>query len=278
MVLFVMPFPVLAGEIVAPPDVVRVSAGRAIIGSDRAERERAYRLDEAAYGHSLTRQRRWYEGEPVRQSIGHGTYEITRNLISQADYRKFVKATGHRAPGVTVDVWVGYGLIHPFKRTEPYRWLNNQPVAGRESHPVVLVAHRDARAYAVWLSAATGQHWRLPTEQEWEIAARGRDGRAFPWGDEFAPDRLNSHDQGPFATVPVGQFREGASPFGMMDAAGQVFEWTATQAGENRFIVKGGSWDDSGCGICRPAARHSRPAELKHILIGFRLVRQLESK
>jgi len=59
-----------------------------------------------------------------------------------------------------------------------------------------------------------------------------------------------------------------------MDAAGQVFEWTATPAsGNNRFIVKGGSWDDKGCGVCRPAARHSRPAFLKHILVGFRVVR-----
>jgi len=57
----------------------------------------------------------------------------------------------------------------------------------------------------------------------------------------------------------------------MLDAAGQVFEWTATSVGRGRFIVKGGSWDDKGCGICRPAARHSRPAGLKHILIGFRL-------
>lgn len=276
--LLFLPFPTLAGQAAPIPDVVRVPAGQAVIGSDRAERELAYRLDEAAYGHSVTRQRRWYESEPARQTISHGAFDIMRNLVSQADYRKFIEATGHHAPDVSPSVWAGYGLIHPFKRTGPYRWHNDQPVAGRENHPVVLVAHRDAQAYAAWLSRVTGQRWRLPTEREWEIAARGRDGRAFPWGDEFAPDRLNSHDQGPFATVPVGSFRSGASPFGMLDAAGQVFEWTATQAGKNRFIVKGGSWDDSGCGICRPAARHSRPSELKHILIGFRLVRQLESK
>jgi formylglycine-generating enzyme required for sulfatase activity len=54
-----------------------------------------------------------------------------------------------------------------------------------------------------------------------------------------------------------------------------VFEWTATPEGPDRFIVKGGSWDDKGCGVCRPAARHARPADLRHILIGFRLVRDL---
>ena len=58
----------------------------------------------------------------------------------------------------------------------------------------------------------------------------------------------------------------------MLDAAGQVFEWTSITAARRRFIVKGGSWDDKGCGVCRPAARHSRPADIKHILIGFRLI------
>jgi formylglycine-generating enzyme required for sulfatase activity len=70
----------------------------------------------------------------------------------------------------------------------------------------------------------------------------------------------------------VGNFPKGASPFGLLDAAGQVFEWTATAAGAGRYLVKGGSWDDKGCGVCRPAARHARAEGIKHILIGFRLV------
>ena len=96
----------------------------------------------------------------------------------------------------------------------------------------------------------------------------------FPWGDGYDPDTLDSHDAGPFDTMPVGSFPSGASPFGLLDAAGQLFEWTATPSGPGRFIVKGGSWDDKGCGVCRPAERHSRPAGIKHILIGFRLVRE----
>jgi formylglycine-generating enzyme required for sulfatase activity len=94
----------------------------------------------------------------------------------------------------------------------------------------------------------------------------------FPWGQTWDPRRLNSHDAGPFDTLPVGGFPAGASPYGLLDAAGQVFEWTATPAGPGRFLVKGGSWDDSGCGVCRPAAGHGRPGGLKHILIGFRLI------
>ena len=139
------------------------------------------------------------------------------------------------------------------------------------------MSHADAQAYANWLSAQTGERWRLPYESEWEKAVRGTKGNYFPWGNEFVPTYLNSHDAGDFATTPVGIFPKGASEYGVLDGAGQVFEWTMTKAGEGRRIVKGGSWDDKGCGICRSAARHSRPEALKHILIGFRLVRKLNT-
>lgn len=178
------------------------------------------------------------------------------------------------APDVDQATWTGYRLIHPFSRTRRHAWHDNQPPPGREDHPVVLVSHGDAVAYAAWLSRKTGAVWRLPTELEWERAARGDDGRTFPWGNDFDSTQLNSHDRGPFDTMPVGRFPAGASPFGLLDAAGQVFEWTSTSETPDRYIVKGGSWDDKGCGVCRPAARHARLAEMKHILIGFRLVRE----
>ena len=73
----------------------------------------------------------------------------------------------------------------------------------------------------------------------------------------------------------MGSFPAGASSLGWLDGSGQVFEWTGDEVGKDRYVVKGGSWDDKGCGVCRPAARHSRPGNLKHILIGFRLVREL---
>ena len=145
---------------------------------------------------------------------------------------------------------------------------------GRGRRPVIHVSWDHAQSYAAWLSEQTGVSWRLPDEAEWEKAARGVDGRRFSWGDDFDPSRLDSHDAGPFDTVAVGSYPSGASPFGVLDAAGLVFEWTATMAADGHYIVKGGSWDDKGCGVCRPAARHSRPADLKHILIGFRLVTQ----
>ena len=257
------------------PALVDVPAGPAIFGSDRAEREAAYRLDEAAYGHSRTRKGRWYENEPPRHEEVLPAFRITRTPITNAQYAAFVAATGHAAPDVDRATWQGYRLIHPYARTRRHAWVGGRIPEGRADHPVVLVTHADAEAYAAWLSRVTGQAWRLPDERQWEKAARGPDGRRFPWGDAWDPTRLNSHDRGPFDTLPVGSFPAGASPYGLLDGAGQVYEWTATRAGTGeppRYIVKGGSWDDSGCGICRPAARHGRPADLKHILIGFRLV------
>ncbi|MBT6119760.1 MAG: SUMF1/EgtB/PvdO family nonheme iron enzyme [Rhodospirillaceae bacterium] len=262
-----------AGPQVAVPPVVEVPAGSFVYGSDRAEREAAYRLDEAAYGHARTREWGWYEDEPVRATAELPTFAMTRTPITKAQYAAFVAATGHPAPDVDPVTWAGYGLIHPYERTRRHAWKDGAYPEGRGDHPVVLVSHADAQAYAAWLSKVTDVRWRLPSEREWEKAVRGADGRRFPWGDSFDPARLNSHDAGPFDTLPAGSFPDGAGPWGLLDGAGQVYEWTGTPERPGRYIVKGGSWDDSGCGICRPAARHARPAGIKHILIGFRLMR-----
>ncbi len=259
---------------VSIPETVTIPAGAFIAGSDRSEREYAYRLDEAAYGHSRTREWKWYESEFPRQRKLLPAFEITRSLITNRQYADFVWATGHRAPEVDRETWKGYGLIHPYPRTRRHAWTDGSPPADRGNHPVVLVSHGDAQAYARWLSSETGARYRLPTEWELEKAMRGTDGRRYPWGDKFDATLLNSHDAGPFDTIPVGRFPKGNSLFGLTDASGQVFEWTATEGKKGRYMVKGGSWDDSGCGICRPAARHARPAGLKHILIGIRLVRE----
>jgi formylglycine-generating enzyme required for sulfatase activity len=256
------------------PAVIKIPAGPFIAGSSVAERDYAYRIDQRAYGHDATRRQGWYDAEAPRATRHTAAFAITRTPIANRQYAAFVAATGHRAPDVDRATWSAYGVIHPYERTRAFAWRDSRPPAGREEHPVVLVSQADAIAYAAWLSQRTGRTWRLPTEAEWEKAARGTDGRHFPWGDEFDPARLNSHDAGPFDTVPVGGFPAGESPFGTLDAAGQVYEWTTTAAGQGRAIVKGGSWDDRGCGVCRPAARHARPAAMRHILIGMRLVRE----
>jgi toxoflavin biosynthesis protein ToxD len=253
-------------------DFLEIPEGEFIEGSTRAERNYAYSLDEAAYGHSVTRDNGWYESENAARKKTTKSYFISRNLITNAQYQQFVSETGYPVPSVSRKIWASYGLIHAYSRAVPFIWKNGKPPTNRDNHPVVLVSYEDARAFAKWASKKTGRHLQLPSETQWEKAARGVDGRIFPWGNQFDPNALNSHDLGPFNTVPVGTFKSGKSPFGLLDAAGQVFEWTSEPDGKDRYMVKGGSWDDKGCGVCRPAARHSRPDHLKHILIGFRLV------
>jgi formylglycine-generating enzyme required for sulfatase activity len=95
-------------------------------------------------------------------------------------------------------------------------------------HPVVCVTWHQAKAYAAWLAQITGERWRLPTEAEWEKAARGPDGRIYPWGDQWDKTRANTADDGPGMTTPVGNYPQGSSPYGACDMSGNVFEWTSS--------------------------------------------------
>ena len=251
-------------EQAAPELMVGVPAGEFWMGSTPEEREYGYHLDESLHGSSVARRQKWFEVE-TRRRLDVPAYRIDRNLVTNADYARFVAATGHHAPFVDEETWRGYRLVHGYARVLKFLWPDRQPPAGREQHPVVLVSHVDAAAYCAWRGA------RLPSEAEWEKAARGADGRYFPWGNTFDAGLLNSEDRGPFDTVPVGQYSDGQSPYGALDMAGQVFEWTATlfRTEPPRYVVKGGSWDDFP-GVTRSAARHGRPPKLKHILVGFR--------
>ena len=256
------------------PDVIFIPAGEFTSGSNRDERDLAYELDEAAYGHSITRTQRWYESEHQRQIRSLAQFSIMKTPVTRCDYERFLIDTEYPSPQIDRETWNAQRLKHTFKSTKKFQWRagesRNQT---RCQHPVVLVSHTDAVAYAEWLSDKSDKTWRLPSEFEWEKAARGTHGTLFPWGNQFEASKLNSHDRGPFDTLPVGKFSGGASPFGLLDAAGQVFEWTSSNGTDaQRYIVKGGSWDDKGCGVCRPAARHFRDKNLKHILVGFRLV------
>ncbi len=245
-----------------PEGMVRVPAGSFWMGSDRAERLLAEGLSS-----QFVRKARWFEAELPRQQRTLTAFCIDRFLVTQAGYAAFVAATGHRAPGISKEEYLRQGfLAHDYDReVTPYLWHNGRPPEGRPDHPVVLVSADDAAAYCRWRHPAL----RLPTEAEWEKAARGDDGRLFPWGDGWDAERLNSATRGPGGTTPVDRYPAGASPYGLFDAVGNVFQWTSSTLPDGRRIVKGCAWDDEP-GLCRPAFRHGRPSEARHILIGFR--------
>lgn len=141
-------------------------------------------------------------------------------------------------------------------------------------HPVVLVSQADASAYCRW----KWKEWtcRLPSEAEWEKASRGTDGRYFSWGNTWHPEYLNAGYRVGY-TSPAGSYPQGQSPYGLMDTAGNIFEWTGTEFDGEKVVLKGCSWDDQG-GICRAASRHGRVREARHILFGFRCVCQVNAR
>src|SRR5262249_51332862 len=130
--------------------------------------------------------------------------QIGRYPLTIAEYACFVQAT---------------------RSAEPEDWSAQQV---HPDHPVVSVSWNDVLAYARWLAQITGERWRLPSEAEWEKAARGIDGRRYPWGDEFDQARANTGDEDGQGTTPVGSYPGGASPYGVQDMAGNVWEWTST--------------------------------------------------
>ncbi|WP_135076192.1 SUMF1/EgtB/PvdO family nonheme iron enzyme [Terasakiella sp. SH-1] len=270
------PNPLEVAKLREMPQVVDIPSSIFYTGSTEAERRAAYKTDEDAYKVPVTRQQNWYEYELPHEQVRLKRFFITKTPITNHQYAAFVRDTHRQAPDVDVVDWESYGLSHSFASTRKYAWKEGMYGPGRGDHPVVLVDLADAKAYAQWLSDQTGKYWRLPTEREWELAARGQEGWAYPWGNHFNPAKANTADLGPYDTLPVGSFPRGASPFGVLDMAGQVYEWTTTPGEKGRITVKGGAWDDRGCGVCRAAARHHRRPDMKHILIGFRLIREID--
>jgi len=150
------------------------------------------------------------------------------------------------------------------------------------ARPVVGVNWHEAEAYARWLSAVSGGDHRLPAEMQWEKAARGSDDRAYPWEGDFDSARCNTVESRIFTTTPVGLYPDGRSPFGLFDAAGNVWEWTADryqaypggqhlEDDDKDFkVVRGGSWTLNRR-IARCASRLGLVPVLFYLNLGFRL-------
>ena len=188
------------------------------------------------------------------------TFHIDLHEVTNANYHLFASAT---------------------KREPPYHWSEGNIPAGKEDHPVIYVSWHDANAYCKW----SGK--RLPTEQEWEKAARGENGNIYPWGNEWSLDKSNNPYKGSTGTQPVGSYPEGRSPYGLYDMSGNVWEWVDSfylphpgntipraEYGKDKRVLKGGSWFDClsyGCGLSAPTFNRSFfTPEVKNNSFGFR--------
>jgi formylglycine-generating enzyme required for sulfatase activity len=248
-----------------------IPAGEFISGSDRQERDYGYRISAEAVVTEHTNQNdpakiaaaearlkddRWFERESDRQTHSLDSFCLAKNLVTNVEYQEFVLATGHRSPGITEAEYQTQGfLVHPYAEVKKFLWQGDDFPDGEANHPVVLVAYNDAIAYAQWRSQQDGHSYRLPTALEWEKAARGTDGRYFPWGNQWRDDATNWGEKLGH-TSAVGAFPLSRSIYGIEDMAGNVFEYTSTlqeTAGKpTRAVMKGCSWDDLP-GFCRSA-------------------------
>jgi formylglycine-generating enzyme required for sulfatase activity len=184
------------------PVMVDIPGGTATIGLDP---ERVTPLYEAYRRFGV--ERSWIEKECPRFQVPVEPFRIGRYPVTNGQYLAFLRATG--------------------SEHLPTGWAFGRPPLGLANHPVHTVTPEAADAYAAWLAGTTGRSFRLPTETEWEYAAAGPDGRDFPWGEEFRADHANTAELRLLTTSPVGMFPEGASPFGVLDMAGNVEEYVA---------------------------------------------------
>lgn len=206
-----------------------------------------------------------HDNERPRRKITLPEYQIGRYPVTNAQYAAFVRATGHSPPG---------------------HWGAEIPPPGLEDHPVVNVNYEDAKAYCRWLSESTGEHYRLPTEEEWEKAARGGcpEERRYPWGDEWRYSVCNTEELGLKGTTSVHEFESvNRSPFGVVDVAGNVWEWTSSwyqgypgsphkspRYGHKYRVVRGGSWAYSAY-VARISCRGRYEPHEHRPYLGFRI-------
>jgi formylglycine-generating enzyme required for sulfatase activity len=181
----------------------------------------------------------------ARQMVELPTFRMGRTPVTNAQYAAFVRDTDHRPP---------------------FHWRPTGEIpAGKEDHPVVNVNFEDAQAFCQWAGC------RLPREMEWEKGACGGQVRTYPWGDLWMWEACNAAVKDLMDTVPVSQHTGGASPYGLLDMAGNVWEWCAdlSQAGRPERVLRGGSWL-SDLEALQCTSRAGVPPLLRLPNVGFR--------
>jgi len=271
------PKPTATPEPQAPaPDMVLVSAGEFTMG---ASADVGFEACKKLYiGHESDCKREWYTPEEPAHKVTLDAFYIDKYEVTNGKYAECVKAGKCTEPG------------------EKKSFTRNSYYGNAEynDYPVIYVDWTQAKTYCEWRGG------RLPTEAEWEKAARGTDGRTYPWGNEFDGTKVNfcdknctydwankNYDDGYADTAPVGNYPSGASPYGAMDMAGNVWEWVSSEYKpypykaddgredltnvKNVKVLRGGSWGYNGDNV-RAMNRYRYGTDIRDYDIGFRCV------
>lgn len=249
-----------------PDDFVPVAGGPAILGWDAGEPE-----------------------ERPQHTIVLAPFELARTPVTNLTYLSFMAAGGYHEPRY----WLpdGWNWLVQKSINQPAFW--GDPQFGQPDQPVVGVSWYEAMAYTAWWGEASGRPCRLPSEAEWERAARGPEGRLWPWGNTFVPTHANVAQSQLGKPSPVGAFAAGATPEGILDLAGNVWEWTGSRwgrawqtleyaypydptdgredlSGRYARVLRGGSWFDPWP-ECRGSKRARYLPGSRASNIGFRV-------
>jgi formylglycine-generating enzyme required for sulfatase activity len=247
-------------------------------------------------------ERDWFKNELPRHRVYLDGYEIARYPTTNAMFARFIEDGGYDderwwteaikdsywKDGKVKDYWEDW-------HSQPRYWDDSQ--WNNPSQPVVGVNWYEAMAYCRWLTATLddGHIYRLPSEAEWERAARGAQGARYPWGDDWREDHCNSEEAGLGITSPVGIFPQGAAEGSVEDLVGNVWEWcrdwygadyyahsqdernpTGPGHGDSR-VLRGGSWYSEGPSRCRCGCRFRDNPGLRNLSWVFRCVRASSS-
>jgi len=230
-----------------------------------------------------------YEEEWPVSWVTLNNFDINRHPVTNAQFIEFL--TNHFNHTKFYNDAAGRRLID-FEWSSINRTAEGLTIIehGYEEHPVVGVTWYGAQAYCKWRSALEEAEYRLPTEAEWEKAARGCLGRRYPWGNDFAKEKCNTSESLKGNTSKIGSYLDGKSPYGCLDMAGNVWEWCqddyksdfyekamkenplCAESKRGAKVERGGSWD-VGWNLARCARRSSYFPESGYDIIGFRCAR-----
>lgn len=227
------------------------------------------------------------EVDEAPREVTVAPFRLMRLEVSNAQFSRFVAETGHVTdPERRGWAWVWTGR---WNRVDGADWRHpegpDDSIDGRSDHPAVQISKDDGEAFCAHYGM------RLPTDTEWEFAARGTDGRQYPWGNQppeaedgsrlanfgSVPCCAPNASDGFLTTSPVGTFPEGASPFGLLDMAGNVWEWTSDiHPGEpGEFAIRGGGWGNNPYCL-RVSYRHGNPPKIGLDMVGLRCAADAE--